>query len=67
MNRAILSARKTARTATAAPLGQLAATAALLLAAVGGIAANQGVTPFVDSAASDLSVSQAATADDPWV
>ncbi|MFE9635268.1 hypothetical protein [Streptomyces sp. NPDC006463] len=67
MNRAILSARKTARTATAAPVGRLVGTAALLLAAVGGIAANQGVTPVGDDAASRLSAAQAVMADDPWV
>ncbi|MEU9305152.1 hypothetical protein [Streptomyces sp. NPDC048269] len=67
MNRAVLSTRKTAHTATAAPLGRLVGTAALLLAAVGGVAANQGVTPFADSAAPGLSASPAVTADDPWV
>ncbi|MFD9375426.1 hypothetical protein ACFWBH_07775 [Streptomyces sp. NPDC059999] len=60
MNRFILSTRKTAQTATAAPLGRLVATTALLLVSVAGVAVNQGVTPFDDLAAAGP------THDDPW-
>ncbi|WP_330301214.1 hypothetical protein [Streptomyces sp. NBC_00503] len=61
MNRIILSARKTAQTATTAPVGKLMATAALLLTAVGGVAVQQGVTPF-----GDIASAAGPTADDPW-
>ncbi|MFD7901676.1 hypothetical protein ACFV4F_20560 [Kitasatospora sp. NPDC059722] len=74
MNSALLSARKTAHTAVVAPLGRLAASAAVLLVAVGGVAAGQGSAVAADS--SNASVQAAAISthpvgytlkkDDPW-
>ncbi|MEE1785658.1 hypothetical protein PUR71_22520 [Streptomyces sp. SP17BM10] len=77
MNSALLSARKTAHTAVVAPLGRLAASAAVLLVAVGGVAAGQGTAVAADSSnATNASVRAAAASthpvgstlkkDDPW-
>lgn len=74
VNSALLSARKTAHTAVIAPLGKLAASAAVLLVAVGTVAVGQGTALAADS--STASVQAAAPAghpvgytvkkDDPW-
>lgn len=80
MNSALLSARKTAHTAVVAPLGRLAAGAAVLLVAAGGVAAGQGAAVAADSpnasTVSNASVQAAAMStqpvgytlkkDDPW-
>ncbi|MFJ3928190.1 hypothetical protein [Streptomyces sp. NPDC090022] len=60
MNRMIHTARRTAHTATVVPAGRLAATVAVLVAAMGAVAVEQGMTPWGDRAAA------AVAKDDPW-